>query len=88
MINGYLRWTDGYEARPCNDLCVELALACESWELFDALDLSAPHTRDNESWRRIVSLLVPLVRFWGEPDEPVPPEVTRWATTVSFHHGP
>ncbi|MGW2377835.1 hypothetical protein [Kitasatospora sp. NPDC001683] len=35
MINGYLRWTDGHEARPWSDLCVQLALPASPWKLLD-----------------------------------------------------
>ncbi|MGV9349769.1 hypothetical protein ACWDSD_34310 [Streptomyces spiralis] len=87
MINGYLRWTDGYEARPCSDLCVELAFACESWELLDELGPRL-HTQENRNWRPIIHLLVPMFRVWSEPDEPVDPAVIERTMTASFYHGP
>ncbi|MBE8519271.1 hypothetical protein ILP97_17430 [Amycolatopsis sp. H6(2020)] len=91
MVDGTLRWGPGDEAGPCSELCAELAFHNESVELLDEL---GPHLgdfhgfTDVQSWRRIIPILVSLVRFWGEPDEPVDPDTICEAIQASFFHGP
>ena len=82
MVDGPLRWSSE-PVSPCNALLVELAFCCESSEL---LDLLAPDfkTADPRVWRRILSILVPMIRIWGDPDEPLASDAVAESIKACF----